>query len=299
MLAACHPASAPPPPTPPPPTAPPPTTPPPTISHVAAPDGVDIFVEERGPHDAPAIVFIHGLGFDHQVWHRQLESPLARTYHLVAYDLRGHGRSSRPTDPAAYEDGARWGADLRAVIAATKARNPIVVGWSLGGIPIMEYAHSGGALGGAVFVDAVTKFAVEMFGPENPALIGGLMNPDDAERARATRAFALACFARPVPELDHLLAAAGTLPVFEYTAIQHIRLSDPDATLRSLRVPTLVVFGKQERLVTEAMARYTAAAVPGAELSLYEGSGHAPFLDETSRFDDELVRFAARANRPQ
>lgn len=271
-------------------------TPPPAAPAATSADGVTLAIEERGPRDAPAIVFVHGLGFSHEVWHRQLEGELARRYHLVAYDLRGHGRSSRPGEPVAYQDGARWGQDLAAVIAATHARNPVVVGWSLGGIPIMEYARAGGALGGAVFVDAVTKFAADVFPPENAALVGALTEADDARRAAATRAFAGACFVTPPPELDALLAKAGTLPAFEHAAIQKMNLTEPDATLRALRVPTLVVHGAHERLVAETMSRYTADAVPGATLSVYERSGHAPFLDETARFDAELGRFVAKVN---
>lgn len=115
-------------------------------------DGVELFVAETGPRDAQAIVLIHGLGFSHEVWGAQWRGELAQRFHLIAYDLRGHGRSTRPTDPLAYQDGARWADDLRAVLAATGAKDPIVVGWSLGGLVIAHYlrVHGDAALGGVV-----------------------------------------------------------------------------------------------------------------------------------------------------
>src|SRR5689334_5797729 len=65
------------------------------LSRARSPDGVELSVEETGRGDGPAIVFVHGLGFSHEVWRRQLDGELATRFHLVAYDLRGHGRSSR------------------------------------------------------------------------------------------------------------------------------------------------------------------------------------------------------------
>jgi hypothetical protein len=51
-------------------------------------------------------------------------------------------------------------------------------------------------------------------------------------------------------------------------------------------------------VVAEAMARYTTSVVPGARLSIYSESGHAPFFDETARFNEALVRLqdVRRAN---
>lgn len=276
------------------------STPPPLrLSRVRSADGVELAVTETGNFDASAIVFIHGLGFSREIWHRQLEGRLASRFHLVAYDLRGHGQSTRPLDAAAYSDGSRWADDLAAVIAATNVKKPIVVGWSLGGVVISAYLreHGGGELGGAVFVDAVTKFAPELFVPGNDQFMAGLSATDDAAREKATRAFAEACFATPLAasELDRLLAAAGVLPANEHVAIQRISLAGTEPALRAFHRPTLVVHGTFDRFIAVAMARHTAELVPGARLAEYERSGHAPFVDEAARFDEDLTRFVVAA----
>ena len=270
-------------------------------SIVQSSDGVALAVEEAGPADAPTLVFIHGLGFTRAAWHRQLESSLAARFHLVAYDLRGHGQSARPADPAAYSDGARWGDDLRAVLAATRARHAIVVGWSLGGLAVALYLrdHGDAAIAGVVFVDAVTAFSPALLGPENPRYTAGLPSKDDAARARATHAFIAACFATPLPaaELAALEAAAGVLPAYMHAAIFRMSIDGVDAGLRALTRPALVIQGSADVLVSMAMADHIASLVPGAQRSTYEGVGHAPFLEATPRFDAELAAFAAAATR--
>jgi pimeloyl-ACP methyl ester carboxylesterase len=270
-------------------------------SKVRSADGVELAVEETGRGDGPAIVFVHGLGFSRDVWRRQLDGELATRFHLVAYDLRGHGRSSRPEDAAAYEDGRRWGEDLHAVLEATHATSAVVVGWSLGGLAIAEYlrGHGDAALGGVVFVDAVTAFAPELFTKENGKYMSALTASDDGARKEATERFARACFAAPPPasELGPWLAAAGVLPASVHTAIQHMNVGEIEPALRGLSKPTLVVQGRSDELVAPAMARYTASIVRGARESVYEGSGHAPFVDETRRFDQELAAFVEAAGR--
>jgi non-heme chloroperoxidase len=44
------------------------------------------------------------------------------------------------------------------------------------------------------------------------------------------------------------------------------------------------------------MGRLTASIVPGAKLSVYEGIGHAPFWEDTPRFNRELAEFVRAAN---
>ena len=69
---------------------------------VTSTDGVVLSVGETGTRDAPAVLFLHGIGQSQTSWRRQLESPLALRLRLAAMDLRGHGDSGKPSAPEAY-----------------------------------------------------------------------------------------------------------------------------------------------------------------------------------------------------
>ncbi|HEX5741664.1 MAG TPA: alpha/beta hydrolase [Pilimelia sp.] len=103
-------------------------------------DGVRLHVESHGPRRAAAtVVLLHGWTLDRRVWHRQVSAltSMPDPPRVVAYDARGHGRSS-PTDRLAATL-PQLGADLAAVLAHIDG--PVVlVGHSLGGMTIMEYA---------------------------------------------------------------------------------------------------------------------------------------------------------------
>ena len=277
-------------------------TPAPRTSYAVSKDGVELAIEEAGPRDAPAIVFIHGLGFTRDIWRRQLEGPLAQRYHLIAFDHRGHGRSTRPTDEAAYSDGTRWADDLHAVLTATNAKQPILVGWSLGGLVISHYlrVHGDSAIAGAVFVAAVTKIVPELLMPNVGEYLVRLGDQRDDVRRAATLDFMRACFATQPPddELKAIQLAAGVLSAPTHNGIARMSVEGLEPALRGLSKPSLVIHGVQDALVAEAMATYIRSLVPAAQLSLFENSGHTPFMEETARFNVELERFAAATGAP-
>lgn len=52
---------------------------------------------------------------------------------MLRLDLRGHGLSDKPADPAAFQVGKIWAEDIWAVISALRLNKPTLAGWSYGG----------------------------------------------------------------------------------------------------------------------------------------------------------------------
>lgn len=107
-------------------------------------DGVRLYGEAYGDRNADVtVVFLHGWTLDRRIWHRQLPELTDRfgaPVRLITYDARGHGRSS-PT-PRHSATLGQLGDDLAEVIEQSTGPGPVVlVGHSLGGMTIMEYAH--------------------------------------------------------------------------------------------------------------------------------------------------------------
>ncbi|MDI3290825.1 alpha/beta hydrolase [Polyangium sp. 15x6] len=258
--------------------------------HVKTPDGLSIAVQEWGNPRGPEVLFIHGLSQSHLSWAPQIGSSLAKDFRIVTYDLRGHGVSDKPIEAKYYEEARRWGDELWAVIEGAGLRHPVVVGWSLGGVVILDYlrAYGDGALGGVVFVDAVTRLDRALLGEMPP-----LWSEDLSTRIGAMRQFLRDCFVVPPPAavFETMLVYNAMVPVEVQGAVGHIPLDGADESLRALSVPALVIHGAEDRLAKVAMARRTASLVRGARLSVYEGVGHAPFYEARERFNAELGGF--------
>jgi non-heme chloroperoxidase len=265
-------------------------------SFVRTPDGLSLSVREWGTPDGPEIVLIHGQAQCYLSFARQTGSDLATKYRIVAFDLRGHGRSEKPLQPQFYQGSQAWADDVASVLEAKRLRRPVLVGWSMGGRVIRNYLmHYGDQrLSGINFLATRPIEDPGIVGPGSAAMRGS-DKLDFAARLRAEIGFLRDCFAKPLEGDDLLLAVAYNMivppPVRDALAGWS---TDPTAATEALRrvsVPTLVTHGRLDRLILPKAAEMTAAAVKGARISWFEDCGHSPFYEDAPRYNRELDQF--------
>src|SRR4030088_3435198 len=92
-------------------------------------DGVKIYYEVHG--SGPPLLLTHGYSSTSAMWQGQVAA-LSKHHKLVLWDIRGHGQSDYPDDPAAYSE-ALTVADMAALLDKVGAERAIVGGLSLGG----------------------------------------------------------------------------------------------------------------------------------------------------------------------
>jgi non-heme chloroperoxidase len=112
---------------------------------------------------------------------------------------------------------------------------------------------------------------------------------------RAMRSFVKTCLVKP-PSGDDVETAICWNVVVPATirAALAAREIDDDDVLRTLEVPVLLTHGRMDSVVLPAMAEHVLATCPTAEISWYDGVGHAPHLEESERFNRELAALARR-----
>lgn len=266
-----------------------------TKSYTAtAPDGVTLAIQESGNPDGRAIIFIHGLLGSRLNWEAQLKSPQLQGYRIITYDLRGHGLSGKPTDADAYRDGRRWADDLAAVIESSRAKNPALVGWSLGGAVISNYlaAFGDSRIAGAVYVAGVIELKPDQIAA-HPEVYRDLISPDLATHLDAERTFLGLCFnTQPDATTFHRLLANAAMASWDMQrAVLSMNASAPQG-LGQAKIPVLLIYGARDALVQSKQSIARATEInPRIQSKLYENSGHAPFIEETSRFNRDLSAF--------
>lgn len=266
---------------------------------VTAPDGVTIAVQESGDPDAPAVIFIHGLLGSHLSWEAQVNSLELQRYRLITYDLRGHGLSGKPAGADAYVDGRHWADDLAAVIAGSEARDPVLVGWSLGAAVITNYlaGHGDDRIAGALYVGGVIELHPDQV-VAHPQLYRDLRSANLKTHLDAERAFLALCFhMQPdIVTFQRLLANAALASPEMQTAVHSMTVFSEG--LAAARKPLLLVYGAHDALVHPEPSIARAVALNSRIRSLvYAESGHAPFLEETDRFNRDLAAFVDTAGR--
>ena len=119
-------------------------------ARTVANDGVRLHVREW-PGGGDDVLLIHGLASSSHIWDLVAPRLVRLGLHPVAYDQRGHGRSSKPSSGYGFDETT---ADAAAVIRATRLHRPIVVGHSWGANVALELAvRRSRSVGGTVLLD--------------------------------------------------------------------------------------------------------------------------------------------------
>lgn len=129
--------------------------------HRCAVNGVELCYFEWGDPTGPDLLLVHATGFHARCWD-QVVARLPPGMHIVAPELRGHGRSERK-EPYAWSD---FGADLIAFAEAVNLHDALAVGHSMGGHCVVQLAIAAPTrLRGQILIDPVI-FAPESYPTE-------------------------------------------------------------------------------------------------------------------------------------
>jgi pimeloyl-ACP methyl ester carboxylesterase len=271
------------------------------LREVRGAGGVRLALRETGPEEAPAILLIHGWSQASLAWEKQFAGKLAERYRLGAPDLRGHGASDKPNDPAAYDNPAPWAADVAALIAQLDLGAPLLVGWSMGGWVCGDYlgAHGDAGIAGLALVGSSPRTGR----CADPAIAGkrraevraeGMYSDDIAVSLPATIAFVKACVSAPMSKRD-LALWVGFNALCPPGVRKAARLRDNDyrETLAALTKPALLIQGTDEKVCLREAFEEARAVLPAPRVEMAPGCGHAPFWEDAARFDAALGAFAA------
>ena len=244
----------------------------------------------------PPVVFLHGIGGNRTNWRAQLRA-LAPDFSAIAWDARGYGLSDDYDGPLAFGDFAD---DLARLLDHLGVEAAHLVGLSMGARIIMEFhAQHASRIASLVLCDCYASFDASMtpakraeflrlrqkplldgqtFSDLAPALVRSLVSPTAAPEVTAA-------LTRSILDLhkgSYLKAVAAS------------QSYDRAAELERIAVPTLLVFGADDRLTPPSIGRAMAQRIAGAELVVIDGAGHLVNLEKPDLFNETLRRFLLR-----
>jgi 3-oxoadipate enol-lactonase len=229
---------------------------------VPVPDG-ELWAEDTG--DGTAVVLIHGDWTDAGIWAR-LVPLLQDRYRVIRYDLRGFGRSSRPSQPFTRLE------DLRAVLDHFGIRQAVAVGHSGGGGPAL-----GLAIQYPERTRAVTLIAPGIHDypwPEEDAYFqeaGSLIAAADHDRL-----ISLGLRTWAPGGADAEIAAMMRGAVSSWFEIGDLEKTDQPGfgLLGTVRTPAVMLLGDQEYPMVADVSRVIAARLSGCQTILVPGADH-------------------------
>lgn len=222
---------------------------------------------------APVVLLHGGLGHSGN-WGYQVPALVSADYRVVVIDSRGHGRSTRTTQPYSYE---LMASDVFAVMNALQLAKVSLVGWSDGACTALELASNAPAhVAGVLF-------------------FGGNMDPSGTKEFVYTPKIGR-CLSRHRHDYAQLSATPDQFDTF-FEAVDLMQRTQPTYSpqeLAAIRVPVTIVQSEHDEFIRREHAEYLARTLPHAEFELLPRVSHFAPVQRPEQFNAVLRAFLAR-----
>lgn len=262
---------------------------------VVARDGVELFHREWG--EGLPVVFAASWALSSEMWAYQVAHLADAGFRCIAFDRRGHGRSSpasRGYDIDTLAD------DLAAVVEQLDLRDVSLVGHSMGAAEVLRYVGRHG--------DARVR-RIALLAPAAPCLLQRPDNPYGAPEAafearidawrrdfpawnRANQAPFFTPQTSPALQEWLVQQILETPPEVAVAAFRALYRADVRPDLSKVRRSTLILQGDRDvSAPLEITGRRVAAGVRGADLKVYPGAPHGLFVTHMEQVNRDLEAF--------
>jgi len=261
----------------------------------------NVFLHITDAGEGRPVVLIHGWPLSDEMFEYQYNDLINNKFRVIGITLRGFGKSSKPYGLYDYDVHAR---DIKKVLDHLYIKKAVLGGFSMGGPIAIRYI--------SLYKSAhVTKLA--LFGAAAPIwtqrrdfpynlpkkAVDDLIALNYKDRPKLLADFAKIFSATPTSLnkgigswLNGICLSASSFA----TAKCLIALRDTDLRkdLAKIKVPTLIMHGKLDKICSFDLAEQMKAGISDSQLVPFEKSGHSLFLEETQKFNATLIKFAGK-----
>jgi non-heme chloroperoxidase len=272
------------------------------MNHIITRDGTEIYFKDWG-YGEP-VVFQHGWPLNADAWDDQMKCVGDNGFRGIAFDRRGHGRSTQTWNGYDYNTFAD---DLNDLMTQLNLMDVTLVAHSMGGGELARYIgrHGTQRVRRAVLLSSVTPLMIKT--PDHPEglpeqVFDQLKNGIMRERSQFWQDTAVTFFGA---NRQGSMATQGNQHAFWSMAMESsleasvkcvdaFARTDFTEDLKKFDVPTLIVHGDDDQIVPfEATGNLAAQIIPGATLKVYEGGPHglAMVPGYKEQFNQDLLDF--------
>ncbi len=247
------------------------------------------------------IVLIPGWPLSDEMYEYQYNDLINKNFRVIGITLRGFGKSDKPYGAYNYDVHA---SDIKNVLNTLDIKDAVLVGFSMGGAIAIRFLSTDNG-------DHVSKLA--LVGAAAPIWTQREDFPYNLPQSAVDDLIALNYQDRPklLSNFAKIFSATETslnegigswlnginLSASSYAMAQClIALRDTDlrSDLVKITIPTLIMHGKKDKICSFDLAEQMKAGISNSHIVAFENSGHSLFLEETHKFNAELIKFAEK-----
>ncbi len=263
--------------------------------------GVNIRYWEMGDKGAD-LILIHGIGHSIEAWENNVEF-LSHNHRVFAVDLPGFGRSDKPDHPYSFQYFAQFIIDFMDVLDIEQAS---LVGNSMGG-GISQYVtfQAPNRVAKSVLVNSAgfSRNLTILFRISSIPVLGELLNRPSK---KGTRRVLKECVYDPSLITEEMVALGYEIvsqPGATRAFLTTLRSGVKFAGLRkevlqtfsdnypSIQSPTLVIWGRQDRILPVSGAKVAEQGIPNATVKIFDPCGHVPQIERPDEFNAIVEEF--------
>lgn len=263
--------------------------------YITCSDNVKTAVYNFDCGGAHTVFLVHGWPLSHKMYEYQIEKLIAHGYRVVTLDIRGFGNSDTPGCGYSYD---RMAMDIYEIIMALRLSDITLTGFSMGGAVVLRYMNNYQGYG---VKQLILLSAAAPSWTKRPGYPYGLTREyvdELIEQARTDRpklAYEFShnqLFACPQSEAaknwfeDIALSASGIGTV---KAAISLRDEDGRRDLASVKVPTIIIHGAKDTVVSSDLVMIQNKSIKGSRLFTLSNSGHGITYDELEKFNEVFI----------
>ena len=247
------------------------------------------------------IVLIHGWPLSDEMYEYQYNDLLNKNFRVIGITLRGFGKSDKPYGAYNYDVHAL---DIKKILSKLDIENAVLGGFSMGGSIAIRYVseYNGAHVSKlALFGAAAPIWTQREDFPYNlpKKVVDDLIKLNNQDRPKLLSNFAKIFSATETSlneGIGNWLNGIGLSASAYATAQCLVALRDTDlrSDLEKIKIPTLIMHGKKDKICSFDLAEQMKAGIKDSHLVAFENSGHSLFLEETHKFNSELIKFARK-----
>ena len=262
--------------------------------YITSNDGTKIAVYDYLPQGKQTIFLIHGWPLSHKIFEYQINLLTDWGYRVVAVDLRGFGKSDTPADGYSYD---QMSADIFQIVRKLSLKNFVLVGFSMGGSIALRYMNRYNGMGVCrlILLSAAAPCFTRRPGfPYGKTVqeVDDLISLAETDRPQLCQNFSQQLFACPHSDAvidwfrDIALSASGLGTI---NCAISLRDEDGRDDLRCVHVPTYIIHGNKDIIVSNELAEIQHKNICGSKLISLPDSGHGIMYDQLEKFNSVFM----------